>query len=166
MNCLVKRLAIADGLVYVLVVPFRFVKLMGWFGGTRVLLPDKDLIRVQNLCVPALKAGEETVALHLSLAAAFRRCPISVLRAGISGSDGLAALFESRSEVSLIISGVREGSKFLLKPAGMDLLAASSRILLNRPTARAAEVGGGQGSELLFREGGKKRPVCTVEIGI
>ena len=114
MNCFVKFLAMAEGLVQVFVVPSRPEKLIGWFGGTRVRLPDKDLIMDQNLRVPALQLEEEIVALHLSLATSLIRCPISALRAGILGSAGSVALLESRSEVSLMISGVREGSKFFL----------------------------------------------------
>ena len=153
MNCCVKYLAIAEGLVQVLTAPSRFENLIGWFGGMRVHLPDNDLIRDQNLWVPALKAGEEIVCLHLTLAASFKRCPISVLRAGMSGSDGSAALFESRSAVSLTTSGVREGSKSFLKPAGIEVFAALSSILYKIFTAWLAEVGGG-----------KVRKCCSVRV--
>ena len=43
--------------------------------------------------------------LYFTLAASFMRRPISASRAGTSGSDGSTALFESRSEVIVSISG-------------------------------------------------------------
>ena len=47
-NCLVKYLAMAEGLVQVLVLPLGLVKVMGWFGGVRVRVPDMALIMVQK----------------------------------------------------------------------------------------------------------------------
>ena len=110
----------------------------------RVRLPDKDLTMDQNLRVPALQFEEEIVDLHFSLATSLMRRPISALRAGITGSDGSVVLFESRSEIKLAISGVRQESKFFLKPAGIEVFAASSNTLLKTLTARAAEAGGGK----------------------
>ena len=57
------------------------------------------------------------------------RRPISASRAGTSGSDGSTALFESRSEVIVSISGVREGSKSFLYPVGIEIFAPSSSTL-------------------------------------
>ena len=77
-------------------------------------LPDRDLIWFQNFWVVALWEREETVDLHLNLAVYLMRWSISVLSAGMAGSAGSCALLESLSEISVRISGVKEGLKSFL----------------------------------------------------
>ena len=134
----------ADGLVQVLTFPSWFVKLIGWLGGMRVRLPDKDLSLFQYFWGVALWEREETVDLHLDLAVSLMRWSISVLSAGMAGSAGSCALLESLFEIRVLISGVKEGLKSFLYPEGIEVFAASCRILLNLFTAWAAEVGGGK----------------------
>ena len=62
----------------------------------------------------------------------------------MAGSDGSSVLMESLSATRAKISGVSEGSKSFLYPAGMVVFAALRRILLKLLTAWAAEVGGGR----------------------
>ena len=72
-NYFVKYFAMADGLEQVLTAPSWLVKLMGWLGGMRVRLPDRDLSRFQNFWGVALWEREETVDLHLVLAVSLMR---------------------------------------------------------------------------------------------
>ena len=70
------------------------------------------------------------VSLHFDLALSLVMCTISLLRAGTAGSDGSWILLESLSVVSAATSGVSEGSKSFLYPAGMVDFAVLSKTLL------------------------------------
>ena len=98
-NSLVKYLAIAEGLVQVLVLPSRVVNEMGWFGGTLVLLPERLRIVFQNLLILDLCEMEEMNVLHLVRAVALVRVLISLLRMQIAGSAGSSARRASRSSM-------------------------------------------------------------------
>ena len=143
-NCLVKYFAIAEALVQVLVVPSGVMKVMGWLGGVRVLFPDRDLIRVQKPRILFQREVEVTVVLHLDLAFSVVWRVISWLKTGMAGSDGSWVLMASLSVINAWISGVSEGSKSFLYPAGIVVLAALSSILLKLLIAWAAEIGGGR----------------------
>ena len=123
------------GLEKVLLVPLWFENAMGWFGGIRIFLPERARILSQNLLTLALWDMEEISARHCDWAVSFVRLLISILRVGMVGSAGFRALRLSRSSISIWISGLIVGSKFLRKPEGMVDLAVFSRILLKIPTA-------------------------------
>ena len=63
-NCLVKRLAMADCLVQVLEVPSEDRKVMGWLGGGRVFLPDSELSRDQKRFGLMRGETERTYSFH------------------------------------------------------------------------------------------------------
>ena len=67
-NCLVKRFAMAACLVQVLEVPSVDRKVIGWLGGGRMFLPDREPSRVQKRFGLVRGERERTFFFHLERA--------------------------------------------------------------------------------------------------
>ena len=113
-NCLLKRAAIADGFVQVVEEPSGERKVIGWLGGGRVFLPERDRIVLQNCLGSNRMERELSFSLHLDREWAAEALFISVLRAGILGSAGFVFRRWSRVVMRSCASGPRDGEKFLM----------------------------------------------------
>ena len=117
-NCLLKAVAIARGLVWVVV-----WKEMGWLGGVVVWLPESVLSSLKNCVGLCLCEHDSTVLIHVCLLEVWMSCVICASSVLMRVSVGSSRRRESRSSMSRLVESVRLG----MWPRGMCLWAAASR---------------------------------------